>query len=414
MVKQGYKQTEIGVIPEKWETVKLNDCCSFLGGGTPPKNILEYWEGTIPWVSSSDLCNNDVYSINVNRYITEKAIAMSATNKCPAGTVLVVSRVGVGKVALSTCEICTSQDFTNIIPEKHNALFLSYVLVPIMINKANEAQGTSIKGVTTEEIKQTTVIFPPIAEQQLITETLSDVDGMISSLEKLIAKKKAVKQGAMQELLTGKKRLSGYTGEWVEKNVEDIVIRFATGLNPRQNFKLNDGGINYYVTIKDFKDGRLFLDDECDRIDDVALARINERSDLRKNDLLFSSIGRIGDAYLITETPQNWNINESVFALRPNTQLINPLMLYYLLTSDSVKRRLTDSTTGSTLKSIKLGHLKKISCVFPKDLNEQVAIAAILSDIDNEIEALEQKLAKTRELKQGMMQQLLTGKIRLV
>ena len=243
---------------------------------------------------------------------------------------------------------------------------------------------------------------------------MSDIDTLIVNLEKLIAKKKAIKQGAMQELLTGRRRLPGFDGEWVTMKVENIVVRFATGLNPRQNFKLNTGGTNYYVTIKDFRDGVLYLDDNCDRIDDLALVRINERSDLRKGDLLFSSIGRIGDAYLITETPTNWNINESVFALRPNIKVIDPLMLYWLLTSEETKRKLVESTTGSTLKSIKLGHLKEIECTFPADIVEQKAISTILYDMDAEIRELEKKLEKARLIKQGMMSELLTGRIRLI
>lgn len=407
MVKQGYKQTEIGVIPEKWETVKLNDCCSFLGGGTPPKNILEYWEGTIPWVSSSDLCNNDVYSINVNRYITEKAIAMSATNKCPAGTVLVVSRVGVGKVALSTCEICTSQDFTNIIPEKHNALFLSYVLVPIMINKANEAQGTSIKGVTTEEIKQTTVIFPPIAEQQLITETLSDVDGMISSLEKLIAKKKAVKQGAMQELLTGKKRLSGFDNKWSTVKIKDIFeIHKGNGLSKE---KLSDDGMHECILY-----GELFTRYSEIISNIVSMTDILEGLESCKYDVLMPGSTTTNGLDLATASvimKDGVLLGGDIVILRPKFK-IDTRIFGYLLSMKS--KEILQHTQGITIVHLNTKSFRNMEVKIPVDFEEQKAIATILSDMDNEIEALEQKLAKTRQLKQGMMQQLLTGKIRLV
>lgn len=124
-MKQGYKQTEIGVIPEDWECVSLNNVCTFIGGGTPSKNVPQFWNGNIPWISSSDIIGGDIYNININRHITEKAIKLSAIHKCPKNTILVVSRVGVGKVAISDCEVCTSQDFTNLIPKLHDPLFLT-------------------------------------------------------------------------------------------------------------------------------------------------------------------------------------------------------------------------------------------------------------------------------------------------
>lgn len=256
--------------------------------------------------------------------------------------------------------------------------------------------------------------LPPLPEQRRIAEVLSDTDALITAVERLIAKKRAIKQGAMQELLTGKRRLPGFSGERKECTIEEIVERFATGLNPRQNFTLNSGGSNYYVTIKNFFDGILYLDDECDKIDNIALEMINARSDLRKDDILFSSIGRVGDAYLIKETPRNWNINESVFALRPNKTIISPLFLYYLLKSEGTQQSLLGNTTGSTLSSIKMGHLKVIVLSFPKNIAEQTAIAGILSDMDSDIEKLTAKLNKLRGIKQGMMSELLTGRIRLI
>ena len=216
----------------------------------------------------------------------------------------------------------------------------------------------------------------------------------------------------MQELLTGRTRLSGFKGKWVEKTFCEFISRFATGLNPRQNFKLNSGGNNYYITIKDFKNGKISFNG-CDKIDDLALRLINERSDLRAGDLLFSSIGRVGDAYVIKETPSNWNINESVFSLRPDARQMDVNFLYYLVKSNAVQERLTSGITGSTLTGIKIGELRGIVCFYPSDVVEQKAIATVLSDIDAEIAALEADRAKYERIKSGMMQELLTGKTRL-
>ena len=293
--------------------------------------------------------------------------------------------------------------------------FLSYYLKfnTTIQRIKNIAVGQTMASLNTKLLNRFIIAYPPLPEQLRIAEVLSDTDLYITTLERLIAKKEAVKQGVMQELLTGKRRLPGFKDEWVEKTIEQLVERFATGLNPRQNFTLNTGGINYYVTIKNFFNGVLYLDEECDKIDDSALALINTRSDLQKGDILFSSIGRIGDSYLIQETPKNWNINESVFTLRPNKSIIISAFLYYLLRSTGFQQSLSINSTGSTLTSIKMGHLKPVTLSIPPTLAEQTAIAEILSDMDAELSALKKKLEKIRLIKQGMMDALLTGKIRL-
>ena len=111
-----------------WNTVKLKDICDFIGGGTPSKQVENFWCGNIPWISSSDLIESSIWEINITRHITAEAVAKSATHICPRNTVLVVSRVGVGKVAIAPFEVCTSQDFTNLVSKKHDARFLAYCI----------------------------------------------------------------------------------------------------------------------------------------------------------------------------------------------------------------------------------------------------------------------------------------------
>ena len=255
--------------------------------------------------------------------------------------------------------------------------------------------------------------IPSIEEQNYIAKALYDTNELIEQLEKLIVKKKQIKIGIMQQLLTGKKRLPGFTEPWNKTIITELINRFATGLNPRQNFILNKGGNCKYVTIKDFSNNKISFK-SCDTITKQDMLTINKRSDLRENDILFSSIGRIGDIYLIKEDPTNWNINESVFSLRPNIDVVNPKYLTYSFLSDIFKNEMTKLISGSTLSSIKMNQLKELSIDIPTDFKEQAAIANILSDIDKDIELLENKLIKYQQIKTGMMQQLLTGKIRLL
>lgn len=169
---------------------------------------------------------------------------------------------------------------------------------------------------------------------------------------------------------------------WEQRKLDEVITRIGTGLNPRDNFTLNSGGENYYVTIKNFVHGHLSLDDNCDKVDDEALKRIQERSDLCVNDILFTSIGRIGDCYLIKKQPTNWNINESVFTLRPNLTLVEPEYIYHTIHSDAVLNQIINGITGSTFKSIKIADLKKVNIPVPSKA-EQKQIAAFISIIDH-------------------------------
>lgn len=177
-------------------------------------------------------------------------------------------------------------------------------------------------------------------------------------------------------------RFKGFTETWEQRKLDEVITRIGTGLNPRDNFTLNSGGENYYVTIKNFVHGHLSLDDNCDKVDDEALKRIQERSDLCVNDILFTSIGRIGDCYLIKKQPTNWNINESVFTLRPNLTLVEPEYIYHTIHSDAVLNQIINGITGSTFKSIKIADLKKVNIPVPSKA-EQKQIAAFISIIDH-------------------------------
>ena len=188
--------------------------------------------------------------------------------------------------------------------------------------------------------------------------------------------------------------------------LEDIIKKFSTGLNPRKNFKLNTGGTNYYVTIKNFHNGSLYLDDTCDKIDDQAIEIINKRSNLERGDVLFSSIGRIGDSYLVKEKPINWNINESVFALKANLNRITPEYLYCLLNSDRMQYSFKRNITGSTLESIKMKDLKKIKVHIHININNQKHISSLIIGLENKIKSYQKIIELNKEFKRSLLSKM--------
>ena len=184
-----------------WKKIKLDKIGYFLGGGTPSKNKLEYWNGNIPWVSSSDISENSIDNINISRFITKNAVNNSSTKICPNGTICIVSRVGVGKLAISKQCVCTSQDFVNFInTTNNNNYYIAYYLKEIMKRKVLKTQGTSIKGITSLEIKNIQISLPKIEIQNKIASLLKYNDYLINANESFIKFLIQYKKGLLQQL----------------------------------------------------------------------------------------------------------------------------------------------------------------------------------------------------------------------
>ena len=259
-----------------------------------------------------------------------------------------------------------------------------------------------------------TAIPKDINEQVAIAEALSDADALIESLEELIEKKRQIKQGAMQELLTGKKRLPGFSGEWVEKLL-NLVTWFQEGPGVRTSQFTSSGikllnGTNIY-------NGVLHLDSTSRYISEKEAYGAYAHFMAEAGDIVIASSGIAIDKFdqkvaFVRNDNLPFCMNTSTIRFKPYSK-INPNFLYHYLKSSHFKDQIGGQATGSAQLNFGPSHLDKILIDLP-DTDEQIAIAEILSDLDAELQSLEEKLTKARQLKQGMMQALLTGKIRLV
>jgi type I restriction enzyme, S subunit len=422
MKETRFKQTEIGAIPEDWEVKTLGEFCSFIGGGTPDTNNQSYWNGTIPWISSSDINQGDIHTIKPSRFITAEAVLKSATKLCPANTINIVSRVGVGKIAISKKPLCTSQDFTNIITEEANIDFLAYLLQNLLENKKDEAQGTSIKGITTSEIRNILLPLPSVkSEQQRIAQALSDTDSLLDLIEKLIAKKESIKQGAMQQLLTGKMRLNGFAKskafkqteigtipeDWEVKTLGEKVSIYRGGSpRPIQNYITSrSDGINW-IKIGDVGLNEKYITHTQEKI--IPEGKYNSR-EVHFGDFILSNSMSFGRPYILKI---GGCIHDGWLTIQNYQDTFDTNYLYYLLSSKPVFNQYVSMAAGSSVQNLNKEKVAKVIVTYPSK-KEQIVIATMLSDMDVEIAALHKKLDKYRALKQGMMQQLLTGKIRL-
>jgi type I restriction enzyme, S subunit len=250
-------------------------------------------------------------------------------------------------------------------------------------------------------------------EQEVIAGALSDADALIESLENLIEKKRQIKQGAMQELLTGKKRLAGFSGEWEVKRLLDSCQLITKGTTPTSLGKdFTESGINFIKVESLNKIGEI-IEDMVAYIDEET-HELLKRSQLRENDLLISIAGALGRAGIVDKSilPANTNQALAIARFRDKSELFNEYV-YYFIGFDLITKHIAGISAQGAQANLSLEQVGDFPIFAPK-IDEQKAIVGILKDMDFELTKLESKLLKARQVKQGMMQELLTGKIRLV
>jgi type I restriction enzyme S subunit len=439
-LKPGYKQTEVGVIPADWQVKRLEELGSWKGGGTPSMANASFWvNGTIHWASSGDI-KTKILS-NTSSMITEIAVKQSSTTVLQEGAILIVTRSGILRkylpVAKNTVPMAINQDIKALIP---NSQISADYLVQILSERGPDILSICMKSGTTVEsveyiwLKRYQIPLPPPPEQRAIATALSDVDALITSLDQLIAKKRDIKQATMQQLLTGKTRLPGFCGElkpsykqtevglipedWEVHTLGDEVDQLEAGVS------VNSVAEEFHVYAHEqaiLKTSAVsngyFFPHENKKISprDIKRAKLNPRVE----SIIISrmnTIDLVGECGYVDKDYPNLFLPDRLWMTRfKRGSKINVKWLSYVLSYRKYKVKIKEAATGTSgsMKNISKDSLLSINIPFPTP-NEQTAIATVLSDMDAEIAALEQKRDKTRALKQGMMQELLTGKTRLL
>ncbi len=374
---QTMKQTEIGWIPENWKVEKLGEIADIVGGGTPSTSIARYWNGDIDWFTPTEV-GHSKYLFASRRKITYLGFKNASVNLLPKNSILLTTRAGIGDLGILKIEACTNQGFQSIICKENSFYqFVFYLMSTQKEQLMKNASGSTFLEISPSKIRNLQIPLPPLPEQEAIATALSDCDAWIDSLEAVLAKKRLIKQGAMQELLKPKEG-------WEVKKFEQIFLRV-----PSKKYQINS---NEY-----FQEGRYPIVDQGKQ-------KIVGYSD-REDKVFFSgNIIVFGDHTRLIKY-----VNHPFIVGADGVQLLssfneNIQFLYYLL---------SDFEIPNTGYNRHFKYLKDFDYHIPS-LNEQTRIATILSDMDAEIEALEGKLEKARQIKQGMMQELLTGRVRLV
>lgn len=294
----------------------------------------------------------------------------------------------------------------------NDPLFVSYLLRTIDFHMHSGKSG--VPGVNRNDLHEIIVSLPLTkAEQEAIAEALSDADALIESLEQLIAKKRNLKQGAMQELLTGKKRLPRFSGGWEVKRLGEIGSTFG-GLTGKVKSDFGHGASRYITFMNIMKNVVI----DCDTFEEVNVSSTESQNRVTKGDLFFNGSSEtpeeVGMCAVLTDDVQDVYLNSFCFGYRlREDEQADGLYLAYYFRSREGRELLKSLAQGATRYNLSKTALLRVAFPLPQ-LPEQTAIANVLSDMDAEIAALEARRDKTRAIKQGMMQELLTGRIRLV
>lgn len=301
-----------------------------------------------------------------------------------------------------------------LIPKKSNIVNSYYLTQFINQYVSFPLESTGVPQLTVPQIENIEIDLPDFTQQVAIAEALSDIDNLISSMQKLIQKKKAIKQGATQELLTGKKRLSGFNEEWEELNfAESAKLKARIGWQGLTTSEYLQSGFAYLITGTDFHSGKIKWD-TCHFVDEKRYKQ-DLNIQIKKHDILLTKDGTIGKVAYISDIQKPTTLNSGVFVIRPAKEnSFDPNFVYHVLNSFIFDNFLAKLSAGSTINHLYQKDFVDFTFKAPSELAEQQAIAQVLSDMDSEIEKLEKKLAKYQQIKQGMMQELLTGRIRLV
>ena len=390
-----------------WKQLSLGEVITLQRGYDLPHK--ERKQGTVPIISSS----GSIATHNVSQ---------------AAGPGVVTGRYGtIGEVFF------VSEDFwplnTTLFVKDfkgNDPLFISFLLRTIDYRSYSGKSG--VPGVNRNDLHEICVSLPPLPEQHAIATALSDVDALITSLEKLIAKKRDIKQATMQQLLTGKTRLPGFSGGLKSgyKQTEAGIIPEdweVTKLGEVADVKTGPFGSALHE--KDYvEDGTPII--TVEHLGEQGVVYVNlpmvsafDRNRLKaytllKGDIVFSRVGSVDRNALIKEEESGWLFSGRLLRIRLKTSQICSAFLSYYFNQEHTKQRIRSVAVGQTMASLNTQILKNIEIAFPPTRAEQRAIATVLSDMDAEIAALEQRRDKTRALKQGMMQELLTGKTRLL
>lgn len=436
----GFHHTELGVLPVDWKIRSVRELQLDISDGNYSSKYPradEFKSIGVPFIRANNIKGLTITDDDM-RFISEKKHSEITKGHLKDGDVLITNRGDIGNLALVPARHIGSNINAQIVrintsgSEVSNRYF-AYYLQKDEVKKLLDdlSSGSALKQLPVNRLTTLKVIIPSPQEQTAIANALSDVDALVSELEELIAKKQAIKTATMQQLLTGRTRLPQFAlredgkpkgtkpselGEipedWERISIgRDTVLKARIGWQALTTKEYQTTGDIYLVTGTDFDSGAVKWE-RCFYVSEWRYKQ-DQNIQLRNDDVLITKDGTIGKVGYVTALSRPATLNSGVFVVRPKNNNLMQRFLFYVLTSRVFDDFINRITAGSTITHLYQKDFVNFEFSAPC-IEEQTAIATILSDMDEEIQALEQRLGKTRQIKQGMMQELLTGKTRLL
>ncbi|MGL2375126.1 restriction endonuclease subunit S [Helicobacter pylori] len=372
--------------PSNWQRVRLGDIAEIIGGGTPSTQVASFWNGSINWFTPTEI-GITKYVHKSQRTITLLGLKKSSAKLLPIGTILLTSRASIGDCAILKVVATTNQGFQSLIPlEKINNEFLYYLMLTLKNKLLKLASGSTFLEVSPNKIKNLLIPLPPLKEQIAIANILSDVDRYLYSLRALILKKESVKKALSFELLSQRKRLKGFNQAWQKVRLGDICEITTGSLDA--NEMVHYGKYRFYTCAKEY----YFIDKYA--FDTEAI-------------LISGNGAYVGYVHYYKG---KFNAYQRTYVLDNFSEHI--MFVKYFLTMFLQSHIQTNRNEGNT-PYIVMATLKDFEIFLPP-LNEQIAIANILSALDNEITSLKNKKRQFENIKKALNHDLMSAKIRVL
>lgn len=389
-------------IPDGWSVKKLGEIGTFVSGGTPDTEKAEYWNGDIVWLTPSEITKLKTRFVSDSeRKITKLGLKNSSAVLLPKNSLIICTRATIGDCCINTKEVSTNQGFKNLIPNNNCTDFLYYLISIHKSDLIRRACGSTFLEISKHDIEKLKYVFPPLAEQEKIAEILSCWDEGIEKLSALIEKKKLQKKALMQQLLTAKIRLPGFTDPWNVKKLGEISLLFSGGTPSKEEPLYWTNGHIKWLSARYIEDNKVI---GWDYITEEGLEKSSAKLTYA-NDIILVTRVSVGKIYFCKES---YAVNQDLTVIRSKN--VNSKFLFFLIKNKQAL--ILEKSQGLAIKGITKEELSNMSFPIPP-LAEQEKIADILSKADEEIELLNKKREAFKLEKKGLMQKLLTGQIRV-
>ena len=404
----------------EWQKVSLDQMGTVSRGKSKhrPRNDARLFGGKYPFIQTGDISSAGLYVNEFSQTYNEEGLAQSKLWE--KDTLCITIAANIADTALLAFPACFPDSIMGFVadPKKSNVKFVKYCFDILQKDCKQISQGAAQDNLSWKKLSTIEFPCPPIEMQNRIATILSRYDSLIENYQKQIklleeAAQRLYKEWFIDLHFPGHENtniIDGVPEGWEIVTINDVTSKITTGLNPRKNFVLGNGN-NYYVTIKNMANNTIYLDDKCDKIDDDAIEKINKRSDLKTDDILFSGIGTIGRVCLIDIPTNNWNVSESVFTLRAN-DIVSKEFMYLMLLGTDVQNYCQAHAHGAAQKGIRMADLKAFKfSLAPRKVMQD--FTRIVNPYINNVSRIQNQLRLLTEARDRLLPKLMSGELTL-